>query len=66
MHYPHIHCIVPGGGINAIGKWVHWRKKFFIPAKVLSRKFRSKFLHYLRQAELVLHGKLENLCDPVK
>lgn len=50
MFHPHIHCIVPGGGLNKIGKWVNSRKKFFIPVKVLSRKFRGKFLFYLRQA----------------
>ena len=41
--HPHIHCIVPGGGLNRIGQWVSSRKKFFIPVKVLSRMFRSKF-----------------------
>jgi hypothetical protein len=50
LHHPHIHCIVPGGGLNSIGKWVNSRKKFFIPVKVLSRKFRGKFLFYLKQA----------------
>jgi hypothetical protein len=66
MHHPHIHCIVPGGGISAAGKWVPSRKKFFIPVKVLSRKFRGKFLHHLQQAELDLRGQLEDLNDPVK
>lgn len=50
MHHPHIHCIVAGGGLNNIGKWVSSRKKFFIPVKVLSRKFRGKFLFYLKLA----------------
>ena len=49
MHHPHIHCIVPGGGLSSIGKWVSSRKKFFLPVKVLSRKFRGKFLYYLKQ-----------------
>jgi hypothetical protein len=44
MHHPHVHCIVPGGGLNSLGKWVNSRKKFFIPVKVLSRKFRGKYL----------------------
>lgn len=57
MHHPHIHCIVPGGGLSSIGKWVNSRKKFFIPVKVLSRKFRGKFLHYLKQ--LYAQDKLE-------
>lgn len=66
MHHPHIHCIVPGGGINSLGKWVSSRKKFFIPVKVLSRKFRGKFLHLLKQAELGFHGQISELQDPVK
>lgn len=57
MHHPHIHCIVPGGGLSSIGKWVNSRKKFFIPVKVLSRKFRGKFLYYLKQ--LYYQNKLE-------
>lgn len=50
MLHPHIHCIVPGGGLNSINQWINTRKKFFIPVKVLSRKFRGKFLYYLKQA----------------
>ena len=50
MHHPHIHCIIPGGGLSPIEKWIDSRKKFFIPVKVLSRKFRGKFLFYLKQA----------------
>jgi len=56
MHHPHIHCVVPGGGQNILGKWVSSKKKFFIPIKVLSRKFRGKFLYYLQQAKLEFHG----------
>jgi len=46
MLHPHIHCIVPGGGLNCINQWVHSKKKFFIPVRVLSRKFRGKFLYF--------------------
>jgi hypothetical protein len=67
MHHPHIHCIVPGGGLSPIGQWVSSRKKFFIPVKVLSRKFRGKFLHYLKQLyyenKLEFHGSQEFLSD---
>ena len=66
MHHPHVHCIVPGGGLNASGQWVHSRKKFFIPVKVLSRKFRGKFLYYLKQANLEFHGSISELQDPGK
>lgn len=64
MHHPHLHCIVPGGGLNASGKWVQSRKKFFIPVKVLSRKFRGKFLAYLKQAKLEFYGSIADLHDP--
>lgn len=67
MHHPHIHCIVPGGGINSLGKWVNSRKKFFIPVKVLSRKFRGKFLFYLKQLyyqnKLEFHGNQQHFSD---
>lgn len=64
MHHPHLHCIVPGGGLNSSGNWVPSRKKFFIPVKVLSRKFRAKFLFYLRQAKLDYYGSIAHLQDP--
>ncbi len=63
MHHPHVHCIVPGGGQNALGQWVNSREKFFIPFKVLSRMFRGKFLHDLVQAKLEFHGSQEYLSN---
>jgi len=51
-YHPHIHCIVPGGGLTDEGFWNRSKKKFFIPVKVASRKFRGKFLFYLKQAKL--------------
>lgn len=63
MHHPHIHCIVPGGGLSALNEWVSSKKKFFIPVKVLSRMFRGKFLYYLKQAyydkKLEFHGSIK-------
>ena len=50
VDHPHLHCIVPGGGLSPDGHWIHAKKDFFIPVKVLSRKFRGKFLAYLREA----------------
>lgn len=68
MFHPHLHCIVPGGGLNKLGKWVDSRRKFFIPVKVLSRKFRGKFLHYLKEAyydgALEFYGLLKDLENP--
>jgi hypothetical protein len=67
MHHPHIHCIVPGGGLASTGKWISSRKKFFIPVKVLSRKFKGKFLYYLKhlyeQNKLEFHGSQEHLSS---
>ena len=57
VYHPHIHVIVPAGGIDKMGKWRNSKKKFFIPVKVLSRKFRGKFLYYLKQEKLEFYGK---------
>src|SRR5713226_8596112 len=44
-HHPHVHCIVPGGGISPDGQcWVQCRPNFFLPVRVLSRLFRRLFL----------------------
>jgi hypothetical protein len=68
--HPHIHCVVPGGGVSKDGsRWIACRKKsFFLPVKVLSRLFRKKFLIYLERAfqsgKLGFHGQLEPLTKP--
>jgi len=50
LHYhPHIHVVVLAGGLTKLNQWINSSKKFFIPVKVLSKKFRGKFLHYLKQ-----------------
>ena len=50
-HHPHVHMIVPGGGISADGsRWVSCRPNFFLPVQVLSRLFRRLFLTKLRAA----------------
>jgi Putative transposase len=50
-HHPHVHMIVPGGGISLDGKrWVSCRSNFFLPVPVLSRLFRGLFLAKLRAA----------------
>jgi hypothetical protein len=51
MHHPHLHCLVPGGGIAPGGdRWITCRAGFFLPVKVLSRMFRAVFLRYLEKA----------------
>ena len=50
-HHPHVHGIVPGGGISLDGqRWVACRPGFFLPVRVLSRRFRRRFLEQLRDA----------------
>jgi hypothetical protein len=49
--HPHLHCVVTGGGLaTGDGSWVAARDGFFLPVTVLSRLFRGKFLHALREA----------------
>ena len=51
LHHPHLHCVVPGGGISPDGtRWIACRPGFFLPVRVLSRLFRRLFLGLLRQA----------------
>jgi len=47
-HHPHVHCIVPGGGLSPDGaRWIPCRSGFFLPVRVLSRLFRRLFLQVL-------------------
>jgi hypothetical protein len=69
QHHPHVHCVVPGGGLSPDGShWVPCRPGFFLPVRVLSRVFRGKFLALLQsafdQGKLSFHGKLAALADP--
>ena len=52
LHYhPHVHCVVPGGGLSPDGsRWIACRPGFFLPVRVLSAVFRGKFLALLEQA----------------
>jgi hypothetical protein len=51
LHHPHIHFLVPGGGIAFDGNsWIACRPGFFLPVTVLSSMFRGLFLHYLTKA----------------
>ena len=67
-HHPHLHMIVPGGGISLDGThWVPCRPGFLLPVRVLSHLFRRLFLTRLADAyaasELVLLGDLDGLRD---
>jgi hypothetical protein len=66
QRHPHIHCVVPGGGLSRDGqRWIWSRPGFFLPVRVLSRVFRGKFVAGLWQAfqrnQLVFHG----ICLPL-
>ena len=53
-HHPHVHIIVPGGGISLDGtRWVPCRSGFLLPVRVLSRLFRRLFLAGLAEAHAV-------------
>jgi hypothetical protein len=67
-HHPHIHMIVPGGGLSPDGtRWVACRPGFFLHVRVLSRLFRRLFLQGLmdlhRKGELAFFGNLEGLAE---
>jgi hypothetical protein len=69
QHHPHVHCVVPGGGLSPDGsRWIACRPDFFLPVRVLSRVFRGKFLESLHAAfdrgKLAFHGRLSELADP--
>jgi len=67
-HHPHVHCIVPGGGLAPDGRWVACRPGFFLPVHVLSRLYRRLFLERLLDAfdagKLNFFGDLAELAEP--
>ena len=70
VRHPHVHCVVPAGGLSSThDRWIHPKcAGFFLPVKVLSRVFRGKFVEALRRAydrdELDLAGGSEHLHAP--
>ena len=68
MHHPHVHGVVPGGGLSLDGKqWIACKKGFFLPVRVLSRLFRRLFLEKLhlayRSGKLQFFGEQKRLDD---
>ena len=68
-HHPHVHMIVPGGGLSLDGQcFIPCRRRFFLPVRVLSRLFRRLFLERLaatyEQGRLILEGSLSMLASP--
>ena len=72
VRHPHVHCVVPSGGLSPDHqRWIRPKcAGFFLPVKVLSRVFRGKFVAALRRAytrgELDLTGATQALQDPVR
>jgi predicted Zn-ribbon and HTH transcriptional regulator len=67
-HHPHVHCVVPGGGISLDGeRWISCRPGFFLPVRVLSRLFRRLFLEQIAAAHeagrLHFFGEHRHLAD---
>ena len=69
LHHPHIHCVVPGGGLSPdYERWIACKPGFFLPVRVLSRLFRRLFLEALEESfnagKLQFHGELKALQQP--
>ena len=67
--HPHVHCVVPAGGLSSDHtRWVRSRDNYFLPKKVLRRVFRGKFVEALEQAfqngQLNFYGNLKLLAQP--
>jgi hypothetical protein len=68
VHHPHLHCVIPGGGLSPDGqRWIPCRPGFFLPVRVLSRFFRRRFLELLERAfdggELEFFSALQGLRE---
>jgi hypothetical protein len=69
QHHPHLHCVLPAGGLATDGShWVPSRPSFFLPVRVLSRRFRTLYLqeleHLYGQGQLTLAGHCRELAAP--
>jgi hypothetical protein len=69
LFHPHIHCVIPAGGLSPDhSHWIHPRYPFFLPIKVLSKVFRGKFVdglkRALRQDRLTFAGSIEQMSEP--
>jgi len=67
--HPHVHSVVPAGGLSPDHtRWIHARENYFLPKKVLRKVFRGKFVDALKQAfhngQLNFHTDLKLLADP--
>jgi Putative transposase/Transposase zinc-binding domain len=68
LHHPHVHCVIPSGGLSRDHqRWIYPRYPFFLPVKVLGRVFRGKFVAGLKdafhQGTLKFPGSLQPLAQ---
>ena len=68
-HHPHVHCVVPAGGLAPDhSRWIDAQQKFFLPVEVLQEVFRGKFVDGLKtmhaEHKLAFHGTLVSLQNP--
>ncbi len=68
-HHPHIHYIVPAGGLSTDrSRWIRGSSRFFLPVRAVGRRFRRKFIQGPRDlyedGKLKFHGTLEQIADP--
>jgi Putative transposase/Transposase zinc-binding domain len=68
QHHPHVHCVIPSGGLSSDHqRWIHPRYPFFLPVKVLSCVFRGKFIAGLKcafhEGKLVFPGSIKPLAE---
>jgi len=69
LHHPHVHCVVPAGGLSSDHtRWIAAQPGFFLPVRVLSRVFRGKFVAGLRElhtaGKLDFHGGMKDWAEP--
>ncbi len=69
VHHPHVHCVIPGGGLSPDGtKWIPSGANFFLHVRVLSRRFRTRMLAALKAVydagRLEFHGSIRDLRTP--
>jgi len=69
QHHPHLHCVIPAGGLAPEhDRWIRAPTSFFLPVRVLSKVFRGKFVNGLKRLfqahKLTFHGTLRSLADP--
>jgi len=71
LAHPHVHCVIPAGGIGpGRSRWIPCRKRFFLPRRVLRRMFRGRFLAFLTAAfhkrKLRFRGTIKQLHNPAE